>query len=244
VEAAANPLIDIALPGDGTDVAEALRSAILNGAIPPGTRLRQPEIARMFGISRTPVREALHKLNGWGLVDLVANHAATVRHLRPTHYANMFVVWAELEALAVELAIARNADLAAQVRDAIRDEWGIVDAVTNGDRLPSSAEETWISAQERFHDALLDAAGSPRLQETIRASTEVLRWQPIWRAVAARPFPLRMSVLRHEELVVLIRRRDSAEAARCMREHLAELEDAVVAWIERVPSETANVQVG
>lgn len=241
--ATSNPLSGILTPVDGVDVADSLRSAILNGTIAPGTRLRQPEIAEMFGTSRTPVREALHKLNGWGLVDLVVNHAATVRHLRPDNYINTFVVWAELEALAVELATAHGANLTEHIRDAIRDEWNIVDAVTHGDRLPSHAEQIWTSAQEHFHNTVLEASGSPRLRETIQMTTEVLTWQTIWRSIADRPFPLRSCVLRHEELVVLIRRQDSVQAARCMREHLLELRDAVVAWIERVSAEARNGDV-
>lgn len=222
------------------DVAEVLRAAILNGTIPPGTRLHQPQIADLFGISRTPVREALHKLSAWGLVDLVVNHPATVRHLRPDHYADVSVVWAELAALAVELSVLRDADVADALRQGIRDEWTIVEALTRDLRMPSGAGETWIGAQELFHTTIIEASNSPRLREMIESTTGIVPWQTIWKAVEGRPYPLGSTVLRHEEVMVLMRRGAAREAADAMRAHILELGTAVVGFVRHARDEAAT----
>jgi DNA-binding FadR family transcriptional regulator len=74
--------------GLADEIAFRLQAAILDGEFPPGTHLQQDELCARFGVSRTPVREALRKLQAQHLVDLVPNKGATVRtpsrNWRPT----------------------------------------------------------------------------------------------------------------------------------------------------------------
>jgi DNA-binding GntR family transcriptional regulator len=228
-----NPLEGLPKADNGTDVADALRLAILDGTLPPGTRLAQPQIARLFGTSRTPVREALHKLHSWGLVDLVVNHAALVRHIGPDQYSNAFAVWSELAALAVELTVANGADVSPDLRHAVREEWAVIEETTLGKRQSRHTGERWIAAQRAIHQAVIAGSKSERLRETIDTTTELLRWDAIWKAVADRLYPLRSAVTRHEEMLLLIEHKDGAQAARTMRRHIDELRDALVAWLAR-----------
>src|SRR4051795_13053654 len=79
----------------------------LGGGVPSGTWLRQEALASEFGVSRTPIREALRKLQEAGLVELRPHRGALVRGLSPREIRDAYEVRAELEGLAAELAAAR-----------------------------------------------------------------------------------------------------------------------------------------
>jgi len=85
-------------------VTDNLRSAILSGQLGPGDRLQHDDIARQFGVSRMPVREALRVLHSEGLVELRPHRGAVVVDLRPEDVAEIFEIRAMLEAQAAELA--------------------------------------------------------------------------------------------------------------------------------------------
>src|ERR687888_2586387 len=97
------------------DIARVLEDEIVAGVIPPGAVLRQEHISERFSVSRTPVREALRRLSALGLVSFVPNRGVRVRTLSRDELREAFLVRAELEALATELAVPRmtEADLAA-----------------------------------------------------------------------------------------------------------------------------------
>jgi DNA-binding GntR family transcriptional regulator len=88
-------------------VREALREAILEGDLAPGTRLREEEIARMFGVSRTPVREALQHLRSEELVELSPNQGVTVTKLSTDDILAIYLVRESLEGLTARLAAHR-----------------------------------------------------------------------------------------------------------------------------------------
>src|SRR5688500_9360265 len=92
---------------DGTkadDIALALEEAIVSGEIPPGSVLRQETLSEQFAVSRTPVREALRRLAALGLVSFEPNRGVRVRTLTPAELREAFLVRAELESLATEIA--------------------------------------------------------------------------------------------------------------------------------------------
>src|SRR3712207_1750546 len=93
--------------GLADEIAFRLQAAILDGEFAPGTHLQQDDLCARFGVSRTPVREALRKLQAQHLVDLVPNKGATVRTPSRDELSEVYVLRAELEALAAELAATR-----------------------------------------------------------------------------------------------------------------------------------------
>ena len=86
------------------DIAGLLEDEIVSGAIPPGTVLRQEQLSERFDVSRTPVREALRRLAALGLVSFEPNRGVRVRSISPFELREAFLVRAELEALATEVA--------------------------------------------------------------------------------------------------------------------------------------------
>ena len=87
------------------DLALALEEAIVAGEIAPGTVLRQEQLSEQYKVSRTPVREALRRLAALGLVQFVPNRGVRVRTLSREELREAFLVRAELESLATELAV-------------------------------------------------------------------------------------------------------------------------------------------
>ena len=98
---------------DGTkadDIALALEEAIVSGEIPPGSTLRQEHVSEQFQVSRTPVREALRRLAALGLVSFEPNRGVRVRMLSLDEIREAFMVRAELESLATEIATPKMTD--------------------------------------------------------------------------------------------------------------------------------------
>jgi DNA-binding GntR family transcriptional regulator len=88
-------------------VADALREAILDGALPPGTWLREAEVSRELEVSRTPVRDAFRILASEGLVDINANQGAVVSRMTSDDILELYAVRGALETLAARLAARR-----------------------------------------------------------------------------------------------------------------------------------------
>jgi DNA-binding GntR family transcriptional regulator len=95
---------------------DALREAILTGRYAPGTRLVQDDLAEAFGMSRIPLREALRRLEGEGLVVISPNRGAIVRPLAPKDVVDLYELRLALESLALRRASERYADLRASTK--------------------------------------------------------------------------------------------------------------------------------
>src|SRR6188508_2627842 len=89
------------------DIALVIEEAIVSGELEPGTVLRQEQLSEDFEVSRTPIREALRRLAALGLVSFVPNRGVRVRTLSSEELREAFLVRAELESLATELAVPR-----------------------------------------------------------------------------------------------------------------------------------------
>src|SRR5213079_538819 len=92
------------------DIALVIEEAVVAGELEPGTVLRQEQLSEQFNVSRTPIREALRRLSALGLVSFVPNRGVRVRTLDRDDLREAFLVRAELESLATELAAPRITD--------------------------------------------------------------------------------------------------------------------------------------
>jgi DNA-binding GntR family transcriptional regulator len=179
------------LTDDGTlsatkadEIALALEDAIVSGEIAPGTVLRQEQLCARFGVSRTPVREALRRLTATGLVSFVPNRGVRVRTISRDELHQAFLVRAELEALATELATPRmtEADLAALERAESRFEEftrALLDRRRNeSERVRLTTE--WMRANYEFHDVIYAAAGAPLIERVAKSArrTFLSQWRP------------------------------------------------------------------
>jgi DNA-binding GntR family transcriptional regulator len=137
----------------------ALLDAIVGGELEPGRRLRDIELAEQLGVSRTPVREALRRLEDEGLVETERNAYTRVAPVRPDRIADAFPVVASLHGLATRLGVPAlsKADLERMERfDVERTH-----ALRRGDVLAA------IAADDRFHGVLLTASRNAEIERLL-----------------------------------------------------------------------------
>jgi DNA-binding GntR family transcriptional regulator len=206
------------------DLQAKLADAIVSGVYLPGARLDEHSLAASFGVSRTPVREALKQLAVTGLVDLRPHRGATVATITPDNLAHLFETMAELEALCAGFAAARMAK-AARRRLA---------------RMHAAAEALVAAEDPRayslhnlaFHGAIYEGSGNPHLVETTIAVRT--RLAPFRGAQFRIPERLGRSQAEHQAVVEAILAGERAAAAARMRQHLLTVRDAAMRYSQPV----------
>lgn len=149
-------------------VADRLRSQIGAGALAPGARLVERELAQELGVSRVPVREALRRLESEGLVTVQPRRGVVVRSLTPGDLEDLFDVRLALEAQAARLAALRaDADQVAALDQIVSQSRR---AMREGDRAALAVANT------AFHDAVVEAAHNPLLSSMLEPLQGRLRW--------------------------------------------------------------------
>jgi DNA-binding GntR family transcriptional regulator len=166
------------------DIALEIEQAILAGELEPGAVLRQEQLSERFAVSRTPVREALRQLAALGLVSFVPNRGVRVRSLSRDDLREAFLVRAELEGLAAELATPRMGE--PELRELETAESGfarLTHVLRTGDfaaaDFPALTAE-WVHANDAFHDVVLRSAGAPLLERMARSVRRVFHGQSVW----------------------------------------------------------------
>lgn len=222
-------------------IAGAIQAQVLSGVMPVGTRLRQEALASEFGVSRTPVREALRQLQATGLVELLPNRGAVVRGPSAREIREAYEVRAELEGLAAELAAVRISD-----RDLVRLQEAqtlfrksVTALIARRARRPApwKDESVWVRANDLFHQTILDAAANGRLSETIADLHRSFPRNLTWTALSQSSRLLEENVEQHERILEAIERRASAEARRRMIEHVSKAGELVTLHFEHADSE-------
>jgi len=181
-------------------VRDLLEEAILEGDLKPGERLRAEALAQRFGTSRTPIREALLQLEAQGLVDVEPNRGAVVRSFDRDDLFDLYQLRALLEPRAAALATPRISEQDVEALDALCEA------------------EDHMAANEAFHRIILEAAGSPRLLDAMRAATGIPRTfrSVFWHDERQRE----ESLMCHRRLVAAFNARDAELAEAVMRMHI------------------------
>jgi DNA-binding GntR family transcriptional regulator len=190
-----------------------IRAGILGGRHEPGSRLREEELARRIGVSRTPVREALRRLTADGLVEVSANRGAQVVSYSEDDLAEIF----DLRALLESHAHARAAELIEDSAIAHLSE--LADAMEElGTSEDPAARERIAERNREFHGTIIQASGSPRLIALLQQVIQV----PLVHRTFHRytPEALARSFHHHREIVAALAARDGAWAGAVMRSHV------------------------
>jgi DNA-binding GntR family transcriptional regulator len=194
--------------------AEELRAQladdIVRGTLTPGQTLDEMELARRFGVSRTPVREAIRQLAASGLVDTRPHRGAVVA--RPSHerILGMFEAMAELEALCAGLAAERMTASERHALETVHEELRVL--IYGGD------PQRYHEVNEAFHATIYAGAHNDYLAEM--TFTTRSRVQPFRRAQFRLLGRLAKSHVEHDRIVLAILRGDRAGAAAAMRAHI------------------------
>lgn len=142
------------------DVYARLKRDILSNHLPPGTQVPEPELSDRMGASRTPVREALIRLESEGLLKLIPRHGARILPISPSDMADIYqiLIALEPEAAAALAATRPTAPTLAPLETATTEMEQALDARDKG---------AWAEADDRFHRALLAAAPNRRMANVI-----------------------------------------------------------------------------
>ncbi|MFJ8583123.1 GntR family transcriptional regulator [Streptomyces sp. NPDC093595] len=194
------------IPSRTQYVLEAIKHAILTGRLAPGKALVETELAAQYGVSKTPVREALKTLAGTGLVVMSQYKGATVRTVDAAMAHEVYDVRLLLEPEALRRTIARGASLDAAGQ-----------ALADADDAVDQAERSL--ANREFHRALYLPCGNPllaRMLDEVRdqaALVSTVAWsaEPSWRREAEE----------HRRILGLARAGDADGAARALHDHIA-----------------------
>lgn len=215
------------------DVAGRITSAILMGHFLPGTWLRQEALGERFGVSRQPVREALRQVQAAGLVEVFPHRGALVRSPSPRTIREAYLVRAELEGLAAELATQRlTRPQLEQLRGAEEGFRRSVERALAGADLRDGEDHGWGAANDLFHDAVLNAAGIDILRRQIADLHRAVPRNLTWRAIETRPL-LEDNLHQHTEVRGAIEAGDAAAARRAMTVHVRRSGELVASWFER-----------
>jgi DNA-binding GntR family transcriptional regulator len=221
------------------ELVHALEMGIATGSIPINSWLRQETLAAEFDVSRTPVREALRVLQARGMVEVVPNRGALVRGPTPREVREAYVLRAELEGFAAQLAAdyIRDDELR-QLREAEQLFERTVDSFIaeppDAKASPDGgAGPTWMHANDLFHQAVQLGAGNARLRAAIEDLHRSFPRNLTWSAMSGDSRLLSDNVKEHAAIRAAIEQRNPADARRLMTSHVLRSGELVVMWFER-----------
>ncbi|HWO59582.1 MAG TPA: GntR family transcriptional regulator [Umezawaea sp.] len=208
------PPLHLSLAGQTVEV---LRELVLTGEIPPGERVNEVELAHRLGISRGPLREAIRHLSSEGLLVLVPNKGAHVPLADADEVRALFELRSALECAAAELAAVRRTE-------------GDVGRLREVCALSRRDYQAGVRFPYRldlaFHQALLDAARSPRIAEQVRL---VQQRVVLFRSGLKDDPPHQLASLDdHDALVRAVAEGDGEGAGRIMRLHLGRVREQML----------------
>lgn len=202
-------------------VFESLREAIIMGNLRPGERLMEIQLAEQMGVSRTPVREAIRKLELEGLVVMVPRKGAYVAGLSIKDIADVFEIRKALEGLAAELAADRISD----------EEIENLERVLH--RLADSVEhkklEEFIEVDTEFHAVLFQAGRNERLSQMVSNLREQIH--RFRNTSLSMPGRMTAALEEHRKIVEAISQHDVDEAKRLAQEHIENAENTIMELI-------------
>jgi DNA-binding GntR family transcriptional regulator len=200
----------------------ALRQAILEREFVPGEPLTEGDLSRRFRVSRTPVREALAKLERDRLVRVVPKKGAFVRALSHDEIRDLYEVREALEALAVRLATPHLSREELEDFEARFRELRV--------RGPRAAYTEVRPLGEEFHRLLVKRTENARLMRVLEEMREEVR--PVWTMALVAPRRVQALIREHLAIIDALRRGDARRAARLMRLHIRRVRDAIFRLVD------------
>ena len=208
------------------DLRDRLEEEILSGQRSPGSRLDENKLAQHFGVSRTPVREALRELAAADLIVLRPRQGAVVATVTVTQLLHMFEVMAELESFCARLAARRMTDEERRQLAAVHE-----DCRTFAEQ---GAVHAYYDANRRFHEVIYAGSHNTYLEDTTRGMRN--RLSPYRRFQLNHPGRTMKSWTEHRSVVEAILNGDAEAAATAMSHHVTIQGDVFGDLISALPA--------
>lgn len=199
-------------------VFESLREAIIKGRLHPGERLMEIQLAEELGVSRTPVREAIRKLELEGLVLMIPRKGAYVSQISMKDIADVFEIRRALEGLAARLAAERATE-----EEVERLERALVkiSEVAEAEDLTGA-----VALDTDFHEELMQASHNPRLSQLVSNLREQI--QRFRLTSLSQPGRVKLAVAEHRKIVDAIASHDAELAQNLAYEHIENAENSLM----------------
>lgn len=203
-------------------VFEALLSAIMSGALPPGERLMEVALSEEMGISRTPVREAIRRLELEGFVIMIPRKGAYVSGLSIRDVENVFELRSSLEILATSLAAERVTDEEIAKLEELHAQ--LIKEVE------SKNSGSWVELDCKFHEIIYIATRNDRL---IQIMSNLFEQINRYRVISLSQPDMREGTLHeHENLIKAIKTRDIEAAKEYAYEHIQNTEEGLLTILQ------------
>jgi DNA-binding GntR family transcriptional regulator len=192
------------------EMVEHLRDMILSGELVPGEKISEQQLCSRFGVSRTPLREALKVLAAEGLIELLPNRGAVVARITEKEIEDLFPIIGALEGLAGEQICDHADDAGLDELRTLHDR--LVDAYQQGDEL------AYLRFNRLFHLRLMELSQNQALvglYHQLLARIHVARF-----IIRKTPETWRLAVEEHQQIIAALERRDRTEAGALLRHHM------------------------
>ncbi|MDE3100676.1 MAG: GntR family transcriptional regulator [Chloroflexota bacterium] len=204
-------------------VYDALREGILHAELPPGARLGEEELARRFGVSRTPVREALLRLEADRLATRAPRRGYVVQRITAGEVLEVYAVRQVIDGLSARLAA-----VAALPAHVVHLRW-LNDELRSAERSGDAKRTAEVNVT--FHEFIAEAAGNEYLLRFVREIHDSVRRFPgttlTWGRRGSAAYQ------EHKDLIAAIDAHDPDRAERTAREHMAKALDARIAMLRK-----------
>jgi DNA-binding GntR family transcriptional regulator len=220
------------------DIAVLIEEAIVSGELAPGSVLRQEQLSERFGVSRTPVREALRKLAALGLVSFEPNRGVRVRTLSREDLREAFLVRAELEAVVSGAAASRiTSDDLVELEECEQRFARLTRELRShepgGERRSLMAD--WMHANHSFHDVIYRAADMPYVESVAKAARRTLSGPAVWAPVDDELDALYLrNQAEHRAIRIALAARSAGGARELAREHVMHSFELLTTILEHV----------
>ena len=203
-------------------VFNTLRQAIIKGDLKPGERLLEIQLADKLGVSRTPVREAIRKLELEGLVTMVPRRGTTVLGITKKHLKDVLEIRSALEELALELACRRITN--EQYEELVRLE-ALLEAKQDSDNAFELSD-----IDEKFHEQIYQATNNPRLVQLLANLREQMyRFRlEYMKAKDKRP----RLIQEHQQIIKALKNKDSKAGRKAIYDHIVNQANAILSTLE------------
>lgn len=205
-------------------VFESLRKAIVEGSLKPGQRLMEVQLAEQLGVSRTPVREAIRKLELEGFVIMLPRKGAYVADMSVKDIIDVLEVRSALEGLAANLAAERMDNKEKErLKEAAK---SLNESMEHGDL------DEILRKDVEFHQCIFEAAGNKKLTQVINSL-----WEQVYRFRAG--YMSDHSAMKgireeHAHLINAITSGDGEKASKCAKEHIERAEQYMIDKADRI----------
>ncbi|MEW6726070.1 GntR family transcriptional regulator [Desulforudis sp. 1088] len=203
-------------------VFESLREAIITGRLRPGERLMELQLAEELGVSRTPVREAIRKLELEGFVVMVPRKGAYVAGITDKDITDVFEVRSALEALAAGLAAERITEEEIEELERL--------VVRYAETTSSQNIQAIVEEDTKFHDVIYRASRNQRLIQIVTNLQEQI--QRFRLTTLSRPGRTKEALVEHRKIVEAISERNIELAQQLAREHIESAENSLLVAVE------------